>query len=160
MIAAVTGALGIGVFAGNVIADTPAPPVGTTILGKSLFEAFSTEAHTIPADQWQTLLRTHGESDVYAVENTFPPHSSTTWHLHPGPSLILAVNGTITNYSSQDPSCAGHDYGTGTGFVDPAGVVHQVRNNTNAPAEDIAIQVIPHGVPRKTDQPQPTNCTS
>jgi quercetin dioxygenase-like cupin family protein len=98
---------------------------------------------------------------VYAVDNQFPPGSKTTWHLHPGPSLILVLHGTVTNYSSDDSACAGRDYSAGSGFVDPAGVVHQIRNNTGSPAEVLAVQVIPHNVPRKTDQSQPpSNCTS
>jgi quercetin dioxygenase-like cupin family protein len=153
-------ALAAGVLAGNVMATPPAG-VTTMILGKSLFSEFQTATHTLPADTWQAQLRTHGDSDVYAVDNRFDPGGSTGWHSHPGPSLILVLSGTVTNYDSSDPSCTPHDYAAGQGFLDPAGVVHEVRNNsTTASAEVLAVQLLPHGSTRRIDEPQPSNCTS
>ncbi len=151
-------ALATGALAGSVMATPPAE-VATTILGKSLFDQFKTDAHTLPADDWQAQLRTHGASDVYVVDNKFQPGGSTGWHSHPGPSLILVLSGTVTNYSSDDPACAGQDYTAGQGFIDPAGIVHQVRDNTTAPAEVIAVQLLPHGSPRRSDEQPPSNCS-
>jgi quercetin dioxygenase-like cupin family protein len=156
-LALLIAALAAGVGAGNVMA-TQSNGVTTMIIGKSLFEAFRTEAHTIPADDWQAQLRTLGASDVYVVDNKFSAGGSTGWHSHPGPSLILVLSGTVTNYSSDDPTCAGQDYSAGQGFIDPAGVTHEVRNNTTTPAEVVAVQLLPHGAARKVDQPQPSNC--
>jgi quercetin dioxygenase-like cupin family protein len=136
-----------------VMATTTGSPPTTTILGKSLFDAFQTEAHTIPADQWQTELRTHGQSDVYVVDNKFPAGSSTGWHSHPGPSLILVLSGTVTNHNADD--CAGTSYTMGQGFIDPAGVTHEVTNDSTGPAELIAVQLLPHGAVRKTPEPAP-----
>jgi quercetin dioxygenase-like cupin family protein len=157
ILALVTCALAAGVFAGNVMATPPAG-VTTMILGKSLFDEFRTDATTIPADDWQAQLRTHGASDAYVVDNKFSPGGSTGWHSHPGPSLILVLSGTVTNYSSDDPTCAGHDYSAGSGFIDPAGVVHEVRNNATQTAEVVAVQLLPHGSVRRIDEPQPSNC--
>src|SRR5437763_12364839 len=85
--------LGAGVFVGSVLA-TPSSGLTTTILAKSLFDQFDINAHTIPADQWQAQLRTHGQSDVYVVDNKLAPKAdnnnefaTTGWHSHPGPSL-------------------------------------------------------------------------
>lgn len=158
VLALVICALATGALAGNVMATPPAG-VNTMILGKSLFDAFRTDAHTLPADDWQAQLRTLGASDVYVVDNKFQPGGSTGWHSHPGPSLILVLSGTVTNYSSDDPTCAGQDYTAGQGFIDPAGVVHEIRNNTIANAEVLAVQLLPHGSLRRIDQPQPSNCT-
>jgi quercetin dioxygenase-like cupin family protein len=144
---------------GDVMATSPSG-VTTMILGRSLFDEFQTDAHTIPADTWQAQLRTHGASDVYVVDNKFSPGGSTGWHSHPGPSLILVLSGTVTNYSSEDRACAGTTYSAGQGFIDPAGLVHEVRNNTTTPAEVVAVQLIPHGAARRIDQPQPSNCNS
>jgi quercetin dioxygenase-like cupin family protein len=137
---------------------TPAAGVTTMILGKSLFDEFKTDAHTIPADDWQAQLRTHGSPEVYAVDNKFSPGTSTGWHSHPVPSLILLLSGTVTNYDSSNPTCTGQDYTAGSGFIDPAGTVHEVRNNTTAPAEVLAVQLLPHDATRRIDQPQPSNC--
>jgi quercetin dioxygenase-like cupin family protein len=157
VLALMTAALAAGVFAGNVLA-TPSAGVSTMILGKSLVDQFQTAAHTIPADQWQAELRTHGPSDVYAVDNKFSAGGSTGWHSHPGPSLILVLSGTLTNSTAEN--CAGQTYSAGQGFIDPAGTVHEVRNDTGAPAEDLAIQLLPQGAMRRIDQPQPANCSS
>jgi quercetin dioxygenase-like cupin family protein len=157
ILALVTAALAAGVLAGNVMATPPAG-VTTMILGKSLFDEFHTDAHTLPADTWQAQLRTHGTSDVYVVDNKFLPGASTGWHSHPGPSLILVLSGTVTNYSSDHPACAGISYSAGSGFIDPAGITHEVRNNTAAPAEVVAVQLLPHRSTRRIDQPQPSNC--
>src|SRR5436309_5381971 len=145
------------VYVGNVLA-TPSSGLTTTILAKSLFDEFNINAHTIPADTWQARLQTRGQSDVYVVDNKLAPKSTTAaggttgWHSHPGPSLILVVAGTVTNYMGDDPSCTPHVYTAGMGFVDPGGGdVHILRNETSAQAETIAVQLLPKDAPRKID---------
>jgi hypothetical protein len=50
-------------------------------------------------------------------------------------------------------------YATGTGFVDPGGSdVHMLKNNGDVPAETIAVQLLPHGAPRRIDADVPPNC--
>jgi quercetin dioxygenase-like cupin family protein len=135
------------------------PPVTTTILGKSLFDEIELNAHTIPANLWQARLKTQGLSDVYVVDNKIPAGGSTGWHSHPGPSLILVVSGTITNYHGDDPTCTPQVYTAGSGFVDAGGDdVHILRNESAAPAETIAVQLLPTGSARKVDKPNPGNC--
>jgi quercetin dioxygenase-like cupin family protein len=151
-------ALATAALAGNVLATTStAPP--PTILGKAQFDAIDLNAHTIPADLWQARLRTLGQSDVYVVDNKLPVGSSTGWHSHPGPSMILVVAGTVTNYLGDDPTCTGHSYSQGQGFIDQGGEdVHILRNEGNVPAETIAVQLLPKGAARKIDKPDPGNC--
>jgi hypothetical protein len=36
--------------------------------------------------------------------------------------------------------------------------VHMLRNEGTDVAETIAVQFIPQGVPRRTDEPEPSNC--
>ena len=76
---------------------TPAPEVSTTILARSLFDPIQVKARTPAPDRWKAQLKTQGQSDVYVVDNKFPPGASTGWHSHAGPSLILVVTGTVTN---------------------------------------------------------------
>jgi len=97
------------------------------------------------------LLKTHGQSDVYVVDNKLPPGATTGWHSHPGPSLILVVAGTWGRRPRVDPA--------GAGFIDPGGGdVHMLRNETDAPAETIAVQLLPKDAGRRIDAPAPGNC--
>jgi hypothetical protein len=83
---------------------TPSSGVTTTILAKSLFDEIHVNAH-----------------GLYVVDNKFAPAGTTGWHSHPGPSLILVVAGTVTNYEGDDPNCTPHAYSAGDGFLDPGG---------------------------------------
>jgi quercetin dioxygenase-like cupin family protein len=147
-----------GLFAGRALA-TPPSGVTPTTLAKSLFNQFEVRDSTDPANTWQAMLRTLGQSDVYVVDNVLLPGASTGWHSHPGPSLVLVVHGTVTDYSSLDPTCQGTRITEGSGFVDQGGSeVHMVRNETSSQAEVIAVQILPHGAPRRIDEPEPANC--
>jgi quercetin dioxygenase-like cupin family protein len=151
-------ALGSVGYAGNVLA-TPSTAPPPTILGKAQFDEIDLHAHTIPADLWQARLKTHGQSDLYVVDNKLPVGSSSGWHSHPGPSMILVVAGNVTNYQGDDPTCTGHTYSQGQGFIDPGGAdVHMLRNEGTLPAETIAVQLLPKGAVRKIDKPDPGNC--
>ena len=139
---------------------TPSTGVDTTILAQSLFDEIHVKAHTRLPERWNAQLKTHGQSDGYVVDNKFAPGGTSGWHSHPGPSLIYVVAGTVTNYTSDDPSCTPQVYTAGDGFVDPgSGDVHLLRNETSAPAETIAVQLLPTGAPRRIDiTPAPGNC--
>jgi quercetin dioxygenase-like cupin family protein len=157
---AATGVLVGAALVGVPARATPSSGVTTTILAKSLFDEIKVNAHTHTPDLWKAQIKTHGQSDVYAVDNKFAPGGTSGWHSHPGPSLILVVAGTVTNYEGDDPSCTPHVYSAGAGFVDPgSGDVHLLRNETSAPAETIAVQLLPTGAERRIDvTPAPGNC--
>src|SRR5262249_39961082 len=85
--------------------------------------------------------------------------SSTGWHMHPGPSLILVVAGTVTNYLGADPSCTPHTYTAGQGFIDSGADVHDLRNEGSVQAETIAVQLLPqHATPKIALVPGPGTC--
>ena len=110
---------------------------------------------------WSVRLKTHGLTDAYVVDNKIAPGGTTGWHSHPGPSMIFVVAGTVTNYEGDDPTCTGHAYSAGSGFTDAGGSdVHMLRNEGSVPAETIAVQFLPTGADRRTDKPDPGNCTS
>jgi quercetin dioxygenase-like cupin family protein len=157
---AAVGALAAAALVVAPARATPSSGVTTTILAKSLFDQINVKAHAHTPDRWKALLKTHGQSDVYVVDNKFAPGGTTGWHSHPGPSLILVVAGTVTNYQGDDHSCTPHAYSAGAGFIDPGGGhVHQLRNDTGAPAETIAVQLLPKDAERRIDVPvAPGNC--
>ena len=108
---------------------------------------------------WYAHLRTHGTSDLYVQDNTWDPGGSTGWHTHPGASLIIVTQGTVTAYEGDDRECTPHVYRAGDTFVDSGGGhVHLIRNETGTLAKTIAVQLVPHGPMRRIDAPAPGNC--
>jgi quercetin dioxygenase-like cupin family protein len=161
--------MGAGSYAGVVLA-TPATGQTTTTLAKATVDPLdltgSAPTTTVgnngdvhPDGLWQAWIKTHGASDIYVVDNKFAPGGSTGWHSHPGPSLVFVVSGTVTNYTSDDPSCTPHVYAAGSSLVDPGGTdEHILRNEGSVPAETIAVQFLPQGAQRRIDEPAPGNC--
>ena len=97
------------------------PTTGTS------FGEIDVKTHTIPADIWQLREKTKGLSDGYVVDNKIASGGTTGWHRHPGPSLIFVINGTVTDYEGDDPTCTGHAYSAGQGFVDSGEGAHTLR---------------------------------
>jgi quercetin dioxygenase-like cupin family protein len=149
--------LGAGVYAGDVMA-TPSSGVTTTVLARSVAGSLQVSGQQV-SPQWRALVKTDGTTDLYVVDNKFAAGSSSGWHTHPGPSLILVASGQVTNYFGNDPTCTGQTYRAGQSFIDPGGAtIHDVRNETGEPAETIAVQLLPKDAPRKIDEPAPGNC--
>ena len=104
-------------------------------------------------------IDTKGVSDVYITRNAVAAGGNSGWHTHPGPSLIIVTAGEITAYSGDDPACTATRYHAGEGFVDPGdGQVHILRNESGAPAETVAFQIIPKDAVRRIDTPAPDSC--
>jgi hypothetical protein len=115
---------------------------------------------------WLSLQKTKGDSDLYIQSNTWEapqpgqPIPNTGWHSHPGHSLIIVTAGTLTDYEADDPTCTPHVYTAGMAFVDQGGNhAHIIRNEGNVAAQNIAVQLIPAGQPRRIDlATSPGNC--
>jgi quercetin dioxygenase-like cupin family protein len=163
VLAAAVAAAGAG--AGTVLA-TPQAGVTTTTVGTALLPPvqirsdYRPDRQTWPPSFWSAWLRTHGITDLYVVDNVIDPGGTTGWHTHPGPSLIIVKSGTITNYQAEAAHCAAVSYPAGAAFVDAGGNdVHELKNNGTTAAETVAVQLIPHGQPRKIDLAQvPRGC--
>ena len=152
--------VGLVVYVGNVLA-TPSTGYTSTTLAKAQFGELDSHLHSVPAD-WQEMIKTKGLSDLYVQSNIFAPGGSSGWHTHPGPSLVIVTQGTLTVYEGDDPSCTPHVYSAnGTNaFVDiGGGDVHLVRNQGAVEARTIAVQLIPSGAARRIDAPDPGNCS-
>jgi hypothetical protein len=108
---------------------------------------------------WTSLQQTKGPSDLYIQNNVWQPGGTTGWHTHPGHSLIIVTEGTVTEYASDDPECKPHIYTQGMGFVDHGGDhIHLIRNEGTVQASTIALQLIPQGTERRIDAAAPQNC--
>jgi len=165
----VLAAIGAAVYGGKVLA-TPSttPGFSGATLAKATFGELDIKAKTIPADAWKAQLKTNGDSDLYVQQNTWDPSlcggciPSTGWHTHPGPSLVIVTQGTVTEYLGDDPTCTPHVYSaSGTNsFVDiGGGMEHIIRNESGAVAKTVAVQLIPKDATRRIDvTPAPGNC--
>jgi quercetin dioxygenase-like cupin family protein len=101
--------------------------------------------------EWLLNTRVRGDSDLYITQNTIQPGGQSGWHTHPGPSLVTVTEGTITVYH---PGCTVETYSVGQTFSDlGCGDIHNVVNETGAEAKTIAVQIVPHGAPRRIDEP-------
>jgi hypothetical protein len=150
--------LASAVLATNVLATPPTPTLKQQIVATASFGPLHLDAVQFPP-YWRARLRTHGISDVYVVDTMFSPGDSTGWHSHPGPSLVIVKTGTVTNYEAIGSTCTTHTYTAGQGFVDAGGSdEHMVRDDTTAPAELIAVQILPGSSQRRIDEPAPANC--
>ena len=150
--------VGAGAYASTLLATPSSGFTGAT-LAVARFDEIDVESPTNQANPWQAKLKTKGLSEVYVQNNTWTPGGSTGWHTHPGHSLILVTEGTVTGYDGHDPACKPHVYSVGMGFVDPGGGhVHLLRNEGSGVARTIAVQTIPAGAVRRIDAPAPGNC--
>jgi len=99
---------------------TPSCGVNTVILALEHFPSGSLDLMCNEFDSYGWFLKTtvRGDSDLYIIQNTFPPGAHTGWHTHPGPSLITVVSGELTVYDAADPTCTPHVYHAGESFTD------------------------------------------
>jgi quercetin dioxygenase-like cupin family protein len=138
-------------------APTAVNGVTSTLFAMGQFHPIDAQS-TAYSGSWQALVNTRGESDVWILENRIAPGGSFGWHSHPGPSLVVVKTGALTLYRANDPSCKPQLVEAGSGFVDPGGDVHLVRNEGSVETVVYVMSLVPHSSARKTDQPQPANC--
>ena len=141
---------------------TPACGFNAQILAMGTFPSGSLNLICEDARIWQLITRIRGDSDVYVLQNTWPVGAHTGWHTHPGPSLIIVMQGTLTEYKADERTCTTETHTAGTPsavFTDiGCGDVHLVRNEGTVCAVAYAVQIIPAGQPRRIDADQPPNC--
>jgi quercetin dioxygenase-like cupin family protein len=156
-LAVVFGLIAVAVYAANVLA-TPGSGFTPAQQWKGVFDEIDVHVNNTP--EHQVKLQTKGRSDVYVTRNAIAVGGHSGWHTHPGPSLIIVTVGEIMAYDGDDPTCTPTRYTAGEGFVDPGdGHVHLLRNETDAPAETVAVQFLPKDATRRIDViPAPGNC--
>ena len=114
-------------------------------------------------DDFDLKLDTRGDSDIYVTRNAIAVDGQSGWHTHPGPSLVIVTQGTVTEYDGDDPSCTPHVYSaSGTNsFVDiGSGAVHIIRDESGSVAKTVVVQLIQKAATRRIDvTPAPGNCS-
>jgi hypothetical protein len=154
-------------FAGNVGATPAVGFAATTVISGRFGDVDILNKSIIPdsnendrrAKAWLSLQKPSEASDLYVQSNVWQPGGSTGWHTHPGHSLIIVTVGTVTEYEGPAPDCKPHVYTRNMAFDDPHGDhAHIIRNEGNAVARTIAVQLIPAGAVRRIDVADPGNC--
>lgn len=136
-------------------------PSGTSsiLLGRGTFDAFHVERETDTAGQpFEIEAEARPGLDVATQVITFQSHGNSGWHNHPGPVFITVASGTMTFYSSSDPTCSPIVRTAGQGFLDPGKDTHIAVNETSAQAINVVTYFVPKGAPLRISQPQPPNC--
>jgi quercetin dioxygenase-like cupin family protein len=111
-------------------------------------------APAFPGDTWVSFQKTQGPSDLYLQSNTWQPSGSTSWHRHPGHSLIVITSGQVTQYHAD---CTPEVYGSGT--ANGGNDEHLIRNEGSVVATGFAVQLVASGAPRRIDVPtSPATC--
>ena len=154
-LAALAAAAAHDALAAYVAITQAEPPSGVTptILARGTYPSFNvrSDPHGTIAD-----FRAHSTApiDLIVRQHDYAPHSTTGWHVHPGPVFITVTKGELTYYELDDP-CTPHVVTPGQGFVDSGGG-HVVMNTTDQPAQDISVITAPVGGAFRTniDPPQ------
>ena len=143
---------------------TPQSGVSSVTIAHGTFDEIDVFAKTDldlgnRTDYWKAMINTKGASHLYVLQNTVAPGGSFGWHSHTGPSLIIVMSGTATEYEGNDPTCAPRVHPAGTTFVDAGeSSGHLVRNDGSVPLVVIVVRLAPEGVVQRLDLPNPGYC--
>ena len=130
------------------------PPFGLTLTPLA-GPAVMDEVHSVhETPDFGAMIKTRGLSDIYVTNLKIVPGGHGGWHSHPGPSIIAVKSGTATFYD-ECVDFIPQSYPAGTGFVEDAGCVHILVNEGNVDLEVVVVQIVPHGAPRRIDEPAP-----
>jgi quercetin dioxygenase-like cupin family protein len=143
-----------GLTAGLALATAAGGITSTPIVSGRLAEVNL----LVKTGAWKAQIRTKGESDVSVVENRIAPGGTFGWHSHPGPSLIVVKQGTVTFYRGDDPTCSPMPYSAGQALIDSGNAVHVGRNEGTTDAVVIVTRFLPAGAPTRIDQPANPAC--
>jgi quercetin dioxygenase-like cupin family protein len=151
----VAGALVICAIGGIAMGITWAtPPQGLTstpLVGPAVLD----EIHSVhETPDYGVMIKTRELSDVYVTHLKIVPGGHGGWHSHPGPSIIAVKSGTATFYDECNDFIP-VSYPAGTGFVEDAECVHLLTNQGTVDLEVVVVQIVPHGAPRRIDEPAP-----
>ena len=150
--AAMLGALALG----SAALATPATLVTSTILASGNLES---QNFVIKNGEWVAQLRTKGDTSMTVTENRVAAGGSFGWHSHPGPSLVVVKQGTVTFYRGDDPTCTRVVHTVGDAYIDPGSSTHIARNEGTEELILIVTRFAPVGVPTRIDQASPGNCS-
>ena len=144
-------ALACVLFFGASVTALADPAVGVTpnLIGRGTYSAFN-----LPPQPASLAFAAASKDPIDIVVRThdYAPGSSTGWHSHPGPVFITVLEGKVTFYEKDDPTCAPKVVSKGEGYVD-TGRGHIGRNESGEPAKDVTVFFAPVSQPFRGELP-------
>lgn len=144
--------LGLFVFAVCVMMIRAEPAVGVTptLIGRGTYEPFKVETDSLV--NFEAKAKSH--VDVVVRTHDYAVGGSTGWHTHPGPVFITVLQGQVTFYEYDDPTCTPHYVSAGQGYVD-TGRGHLGRNESGQSAKDVTVILAPVNLGFRAELPAP-----
>ncbi len=156
VVAIATAALALVAIGGAMAAASAPSGVVPTILARGTFDAFKVMSYPDNGGLFKAEAKT--PIDMVVRRHEYAIGATTGWHAHPYPVFITVISGTVTFYSSDDPTCTPTVVSAGQGYVD-SGKGHIGRNESGAPAVDISVIMAPVGAAFRSELPAPNpNC--
>ncbi|MDQ3347103.1 MAG: cupin domain-containing protein [Acidobacteriota bacterium] len=131
---------------------SPAVGVTPTLIGRATYEPFKVKTAPEALVDFEAKAKSH--LDMVVRTHDYAVGGSTGWHTHPGPVFISVIQGEVTFYEADDPTCTPHVVRAGHGYVD-TGSGHLGRNESGQPAKDVAVIMAPVNLPFRGELPAP-----
>jgi len=131
---------------------SPAVGVTPTLIGRATYEPFKVKTDPHSLVDFQAKAKSH--LDMVVRMHDYAVGGSTGWHTHPGPVFVSVLQGQVTFYEADDPTCTPHVVSAGQGYVDN-GRGHLGRNETGQPARDVSVILAPVNLPFRGELPAP-----
>jgi len=131
---------------------SPAVGVTPTLIGRATYEPFKVKTDQDSLVDFEAKAKSH--LDMVVRIHDYAVGGSTGWHTHPGPVFINVIQGQVTFYEADDPTCTPHIVSAGQGYVD-TGHGHLGRNETGVPARDVSVILAPVNLPFRGELPAP-----
>ena len=129
---------------------SPAVGVTPTLIGRATYEPFKVKSNSLV----EVEVKAKSHLDMVVRTHDYAVGGSTGWHTHPGPVFINVVQGQVTFYEADDPTCTPQVISAGQGYVD-TGSGHLGRNETGQPAKDVTVILAPVNLPFRGELPAP-----
>jgi quercetin dioxygenase-like cupin family protein len=135
----------------------PVAPVASVLLARGAAGEFDLEDENTGIH-----LEATESTDVVMVQVTVQPHSSTGWHTHAGPSMVVLVSGEARLIEPKEGrrGCTEETFSAGDSYVHPSGT-HLVANDGDEPVSAYIIYFVPEEAsPALVPADPPRGCPS
>ena len=151
LIAAAVAASALLIAAVTLTLASPASQVTPLLLARGTYDSFN-----VKSMQGSGMFKAEakGPIDVVVRRHEYAAGGYTGWHAHPYPVFITVIQGQLTFYEYDDPTCTPHVVSAGQGYVD-SGRGHIGRNETGEVAVDVSVILAPVGAPFRTELAEP-----